>query len=406
MGFFDQFFKLRRRDSVRGHRLRSPALHGRDRDRHRGGDRCSPRWGGARAQYVIDEFTAVRHQHPVADLARARPRRSGIPGVCYGGTTRKLTIDDAQAIERLPGIEAVVPLTVSQARVEANGRGRYVYIYGVTASMPEVWTFRVGIGDFLPEGDPRRGSEVCVLGPKLAQELFGEESPLGELVRVGGRRLRVIGVMEAKGQMLGMDIDDVAYVPVSTAMQTFNHPELFEIDVLYAHDGLTESIVEDIRVLLTARHRGEEDFTITTQEAMLDVFGNVMRVVTVGVGAIGGISLFVGAIGILTMMWIAVGERTGEIGLMRAVGATAPQVLGVFLAESVVLSLLGGAAGVLVGLGIAALVQALVPGLPLSTPVEYIAAALGVSALTGLASGVLPARRAARMDPVDALRAE
>jgi putative ABC transport system permease protein len=304
------------------------------------------------------------------------------------------------------GVQHVVPQAIAQARVEAGSRGRSVYIIGATSEAPDTWKFGVRQGRFLPPGDPRRGSAVAVLGPKLARELFGEAGALGEFVRIAGRRLRVIGVMESKGEFLGFDVDDIAYVPVATAMAMFNLDELQEIDVAFTHEGMTDAVVAGVRRLLTERHAGHEDFTILTQAAMLDVFGNVLRIVTMAVGGIAGISLLVGAIGILTMMWISVGERTHEIGLMRALGATSRQVLGTFLVEAVGLALVGGAAGLAIGVGLTALLRLLVPGLPAHTPPEFVAAALVVSVVTGLLSGVAPARRAASLDPVEALRAE
>jgi putative ABC transport system permease protein len=212
--------------------------------------------------------------------------------------------------------------------------------------------------------------------------------------------------MAPKGRLLGFDIDDSAYVPVRTAMQMFNLDELVEVDVLFSHEGLTQRVEEGIKRLLTERHAGKEDFTITTQTAMLEVFDNVMNVITTAVGAIGGISLLVGAIGILTMMWIAVNERVEEIGVMRALGATRENVQRLFLLEAVILTLLGGAGGIAAGLGISAALRIAVSGMPIYTPPSYIAAALVVSALTGLLSGVIPARRAAMLHPIDALRAE
>jgi putative ABC transport system permease protein len=359
--------------------------------------------GEGTRRYLISEFTQFGTN--VLQINPGKTETMGIPGI-FGGTTHKLGIDDAEALERLRGVEKVVPLAVGQARVEGGGRGRSVFIYGVTSEMPEVWKFEVGQGSFLPPGDPRRGSMVAVLGPKLKRELFGESNALGEFVRVAGFRLRVIGVMAPRGRLLGFDIDDSAYVPVATVMQMFNLDELVEIDVLFSHEGLTEAVEAGVRKLLTERHGGKEDFTIVTQTAMLQVFDNVMRVITTAVAAIGGISLLVGAIGILTMMWISVNERISEIGLMRAVGATAYHVQRLFLLEAVILTVVGGAGGVAAGLGIAALLRLVVPGMPVYTPPRYIAAALLVSLVTGLLSGVLPARRAASLDPVEALHTD
>lgn len=353
--------------------------------------------------YVLGQFSQFGTN--LVAINPGKVETMGLPGV-FGGTTQKLTLDDAEALRRVSGVDLVVPMTFGQARVEANGLGRSVYVYGVTADMPALWRFDVALGEFLPAGDPRRGAPLAVLGPTLKRELFGEENALGRFVRAGGRRLRVVGVMEEKGSFLGIDIDDCVYVPVSVALDLFRQDELTEIDFSYPASARAEPIVEGVRRLLTDRHRGREDFTITTQEAMLGVFDNVMNIVTLAVGAIGGISLLVGAIGILTMMWIAVGERTSEIGLVRSLGATGGQVLRLFLAEAVVIAVLGGALGLGFGLAVTFGVRLLVPGLPLAIPPGYAAAALAVSLATGLLSGVLPARRAAALDPIEALRAE
>lgn len=359
--------------------------------------------GEGTRRYLLAEFTQFGTN--ILQINPGKTETTGIPGV-LGGTTHKLDIDDAEALRRIPGVEHAVPVAIGLARVEAEGRGRSVQIYGVTSEMPAVWKFQVGQGQFLPAGDPRRGSSVIVLGPKLKREIFGEQNALGRFVRASGSRLRVIGVMAPKGQILGFDVDDAAYVPVRTALQLFNLDELIEIDVVFSHEGLTDRVAEDVRRLLTARHDGEEDFTVITQTAMLEVFGNVMRTITAAVAAIGAISLLVGAIGVLTMMWIAVNERIHEIGLMRALGATAGHVERIFLLEAVILTLLGGVAGVVIGALLAGLLRIAVPGMPVHTPLGYVLAALAVSAFTGLAAGVLPARRAARLHPIEALRAE
>ncbi len=212
--------------------------------------------------------------------------------------------------------------------------------------------------------------------------------------------------MEPKGQMLGFDLDDAVFIPVARAMKIFNLDELGEIDLIFTNSQVLDQVERGVKELLTERHDGKEDFAVTTQAAMLESFGNIMDVITIALAAIAGISLVVGAIGILTMVWIAVGERTNEIGLLRSIGATRRQVQMVFLSEAIVLGLLGGLLGLALGLGLCALLRAAVAGLPVHTPFEYVLAALAVSLATGVLSGVMPARRAASLDPVEALRAE
>jgi len=359
--------------------------------------------GEGTRRFVFDQFSQFG-----TNIIAINPGKSetlGIPGV-LGGTTHKLTLDDALAIERLSSVTDLVPVAFGSARVEARGRGRAVYVYGVTPNVPELWKFAVRQGSFWSAGDPRQGGYTAVLGPTLKRELFGAENALGELVRIGGTRFRVIGIMEPKGRLLGIDIDDSVYVPVATAMNLLNRTELDEIDIQFHAGETTDRVVAGVKALLTERHRGREDFTITTQEEMLRVFDRVMKTITAAVGAIAGISLLVGAIGILTTMWIAVGERTGEIGLLRAVGVRRHQIRILFLTESGAMALAGGVAGLAVGLGLCALLRAAIPGLPVATPLGFAVAALAVSVATGLVAGVLPSQRAAKLDPIQALRQE
>ena len=359
--------------------------------------------GEGTRKYMISQFSEFGTN--VLSIQPGKRKTSGVPNA-FRGTQQKLTIDDAEALGRVPMFETVTPSAVGQARVEGGGRGRSVFVHGVTADFPNVMKFTVRQGSFIPPGDPRRGGSVAVLGPQLKRELFGDANALGEFVRIAGSRLRVIGVMEPKGQVLGMDIDDAAYIPVATAMRIFNLEELQEINVVFRHEGQTEEAIEVVREILIDRHRGEEDFTIISQTEMLAVFGRVMDVVTFGVAVIAAISLLVGSIGIFTMMWISVGERVSEIGLMRAIGATARQIQIVFLTEAILLTMMGGLSGLLVGLLATVAIRIGIPGFPAGAPIEYVVAALGVSAVAGLLSGVGPARRAAELEPVEALRTE
>ena len=359
--------------------------------------------GEGTRDYIVGQFT--QFGTTLIGINPGKVKTLGMPGV-LGGTTHKLSIDDAEALRKIPEVEEVVPVSFGPAEVEGGGRGRSVFIYGVGWEAASAWRFHVAQGSFLPRMDPNRRGSYAVLGAKLARELYDEKSPLGQRVRIGGFSFLVIGVMEPKGQILGLDLDDTAFIPVATAMDIFNVDELLEIDVVAASSEAIGPVTEGIRRLLMDRHRGEEDFTITTQTEMLETFGRVISMVTVAVSGIAGISLFVGAMGILTIMWISVHERTGEIGLLRAIGVPRSMVQILFLLEAVVLSMAGGVLGLVSGFGIMALVRAAVPGLPISTPIEAVIAALVMSLVVGIVSGVAPARRAADLDPIEALRAE
>jgi putative ABC transport system permease protein len=263
----------------------------------------------------------------------------------------------------------------------------------------------VQLGSFLPADDPAQARALVVLGSKVRQELFAAENPLGNYLRVGGQRYRVIGVMEPKGQMLGLDLDDTVFIPAARALELFNRPGLMEIQLSYKPNAELDSVVRSITSLLKERH-GREDFTLIPQEQALEVLGSVLDVITFAVGALGGISLLVGGVGILTIMTMAVSERTAEIGLLRALGAREGQVLVLFLGEAMLLSALGGLAGLALGVGIAQALHALFPAMPVHTPWLF-AVVAELSAVTiGLVAGVTPARRAAKLDPVEALRAE
>jgi putative ABC transport system permease protein len=353
-------------------------------------------------QFVLSEFTQFG-----TTLVGINPGKATTSGTSMGvfGTERPLTIEDSEALKRLPFVRAVVPFVQGNAEVEAGNRHRRTTIYGTGPQMPEAFSMRVKSGRFLPEDDPLAPRAFAVLGSKLRQELFSGRNPLGQRITIGGSRYRVIGVMESKGTVLGFDLDDTVYIPAARALSLFNNDTLFEIDVMYDKEMPVDKVVDGIKSILVARH-GRDDVTITTQEQMLDVLGSVLDVLTFAVGAIGGISLLVGAIGIVTIMTITINERTNEIGLLRALGAKQSQVLSLFLGEAIVLAAVGGLSGLVLGVGMTQLLHFVLPALPVHTPVLYVVLAEVIAVVIGLAAGVLPARRAALLDPVEALRSE
>lgn len=329
----------------------------------------------------------------------------GMPGA-VGGSVRKLSLDDARAMRRLPGVTGVVPVAYGTALVEYGNRGRNVFVYGASHDMPAVWSMPVAAGQFLPELDYGRAAPLCVLGPRVKRELFGESNALGATVRIGKFRHRVIGIMAPKGQFLGLDLDDSVYIPIGAAMRMLNRSELDEVDVRAASPDAIDPVAARIKALLVERHDGHEDFTITTQADAQTMVSNILGVVTTVVSAIAAISLLVGAIGILTIMWIVVRERTAEIGLVKALGARRGQILAWYLAEAAATAVAGGIGGLVLGVGGAMLLALAVPGLQSHTSPLLVLAALAMALAVGVASGVMPALRAAGLDPVQALRGE
>ena len=354
-------------------------------------------------RFVLSEFTQFGTNLVSVEPGKVKtsgPAPTGIPT-----SVRPLTLDDARALHRLPNVTAMSAMVWGNTEVKGNGRLRRTTINGVTPEMPGVYNIKVRSGQFLPSDASENARAFVVLGAKLKSELFGADNALGARLTIGNLQFRVIGILEAKGQFLGIDLDDAAYIPTARALELYNRDGMMKIDLAYAEGVAASRVSAAIKATLKARH-GREDFTITTQEDMLRTLSNILDVLTLAVGALGSISLLVGGVGIVTIMTIAVAERTSEIGLLVALGAPRRTILGLFLGEAVVLSALGGGVGLLLGFGLAQLIHLLVPALPVKTPLHFVALAELIAVSIGLLAGVLPARRAARLDPVDALRAE
>jgi len=351
--------------------------------------------------FVLAEFTQFG-----TNLIGVHPGKTttfGVSGATIS-TVRPLVLADAVSLSKVENIIAASPLVQGNARIEARDKQRRTNVLGVGSAVPEIWRIKVISGRFLPseESNPRA---FAVLGNKLATELFGAANPLGQRIRIGSDRFRVIGVMEKKGQMVGFDMDDTIYIPAAKALELFDRESLMEIHLLYNSNARVAEVEKAIKRNLIARH-GSEDFTLVTQNQMLKRMDSILNILTLAVAALGSISLLVGSVGILTIMTIAVSERISEIGLLRAVGAERRTIFQMFLCEALALSALGGLCGVLLGIAIVQILDAVLPALPMELAWTYIVAAFAVSLLIGIAAGVLPAMKAARLEPLEALRAE
>lgn len=319
-------------------------------------------------------------------------------------TVRPLSLDDAQALRRLPHVAAVVPVVQGTARIEAGRYARDTDIYGVGSDIKQAWGFAVSRGQFLPS-DGVGARYFAVLGAKVSNALFGHRQALGEFVRIGGSRYRVIGVMEKKGQLLGFDLDDAVYIPAALGLQMFNRDSLMEIDVVFRQSTTSAAMSDAVRTLMITRH-GDEDVTLFTQEDMLNSLDRILGMLKIAIGALGVIALIVGGVGVLTIMSMALRERIPEIGVLRALGCTKMTILWMFLIEAMAISLVGGLLGLCIVMLLVFGLSFVAPDLPIRVQPIYLLLSLAMSCGIGLLAGISPAMRAADLNPVDALRSQ
>ena len=353
---------------------------------------------GAR-RYVVREFSAIGTNLVIVLPGRSETRGFS-PANLITETPRDLTVEDAREVARAPSVVRAAPVTLGVSEAAYGGRLREVTVVGTTADYALLRQLQVAQGRFLPS-DAR--SQSVVIGAKIREELFGADPAVGRMLRVGDRRFRVIGVMASTGQGLGVNADEVVFLPVEAALAMFNTDTLFRIIVEAKSREAIAGAVEQTRRTLIARHDGEEDVTVITQDAVLATFDRILGALTLAVAGIAGISLAVAGILVMNVMLVAVTQRTAEIGLLKALGATGRTIRGAFLTEAALLS----GAGALVGLGLghagAWVLRQLYPVLPAFPPDWAVLAGLATALGTGLLFGVLPARRAARLDPIQAL---
>jgi putative ABC transport system permease protein len=356
---------------------------------------------GAR-RYVVGEFAALG-----SNLIIVLPGRSETGGVGLQSlittTPRDLTVHDAEALRRAPFVVRVAPLSVGNAEIAFGGRLRETMVLGTNADFLELRGFRVAQGGFLRREDAMRASAVAVIGATLRDELFGAEPAVGRMIRVGDRRLRVIGVLARSGRGLGMNTDELVVVPVATAQALFDTNTLFRILVEARSRDALAGTQQQIEHIMRSRRDGELDVTLVTQDAVLGTFDRILGTLTLAVAGIAAISLAVAGILVMNVMLVAVTQRTGEIGLLKALGASSRSIRRAFLTEAALLSVAGALAGIALGHLGAWVLRLVFPVLPAWPPDWAVLAGLATALATGLLFGVLPARRAARLDPIQAL---
>lgn len=355
---------------------------------------------GAR-RYVSQEFETLG-----AHLLIILPGKTETTGLAplSSGTAHDLTLDDVEALgRRYPRLFRLAPLAMGRATVRFGSLNRDVMIAGVTSEWAAVRRLDLRLGANLPSAESGADRAVCVIGATVQAELFPGASPIGQMLRIGDERFRVIGVTVARGTSIGMDLDDIVMIPIRRHQRMFNSAALFrlliDVDPRASLDAARTMTVS----LLKERHDDEEDVTVLTQDAMLKAFGNIFTLLSGFLTGIAAISLTVAGVGVMNVMLVSVSERTREIGLLKALGATARQVLALFVLEAVLIAGAGGAAGLGGAWLLTVASTALYPAFPLSPPLWAVLSALAVSAGVGVAFGAWPARRAAALDPVSAL---
>ena len=352
--------------------------------------------------FIISQFSQFGSN--IISIAPGKTETMGMPLGTFG-STKPLSFEDVAALEKLSTLEVVVPVSGGSAEIESADRMRRSMVIGTGADYDIIVGADNMMGNYLPHDNPKTPRAFAVLGPDMRDELFGSKDPLGMSIRVNSERFRVIGVLPEKGDFLGMNLDDAVYIPIAKFNNMFNRVGFQEIDVIHTDNVTSDEAVASIKRLLISRHGGD-DTTIHTQADMLESLGEIMKWLKFTVAAFGGISLLVGGVGIFTIMTVAVNERTSEIGVLRAIGASRRRVRDVFLLESIYLAILGAAMGLAIGFLAIEISLAIYPDMPIAVAWEYILYAVVISLFIGLIAGYLPAKSAAQMDPIEALRAD
>ena len=357
---------------------------------------------GAR-HFVHDEFASLGTNLVIVLPGRNETSGEGLNAMT-GVTPRDLTLDDARAVARHQAITRIAPINVGAVEASWQNRKREITLLGSTHDLLKLRHWKLAAGQFLPDMDWERATPVCVIGKKIRDEIFGAHAALGQWLRLGQNRYRVIGVMASEGRTIGLDVEETVIIPVASAQSLLNTPSLFRILIETQSRDAMQSVIDFTTATIRERHYGEADVTVITQDAVLKTFDNILSTLTYAVGGIAAISLVVAGILIMNVMLVAVSQRTAEIGLLKALGASRRQIMRLILTESLLMSLIGAAAGFVIGVAGSWGIRLAFPDLQAYPPLWSILASLLVAVTTGLLFSLLPAGKAARLDPVRALQ--
>ena len=357
--------------------------------------------GNGARQFVVNQFSSMGSNLVIA--LPGRNETTGGPPPMFGSTPRDLTLNDALALKNAAGVARLSPVVIGTGPVSRGSMSRDTPIVGTTAELHRIRDLEVAQGKFLPTGDPRRAVAVALLGHTLKQEIFGDAVAVGEWIRIQDRRFRVIGVLQEQGNSFDLDWNEIVVVPVATAQQLFNTQTIFRVLMTQREGSDLPELKQELHRIIAQRHDGEDDITILSQDSLMKTFDKVFNALTMALAAIAGVSLIVAGILIMNVMLVSVSQRTGEVGLLKALGATKRQILLLFLNEALLLSLGGAIVGLLLGITGSALVRQLYPTIPAYAPEWAIFGGVFIALSSGLLFGWLPARRAAELDPVIAL---